>query len=418
LPEKKLKVLLIEDNPGDARLVKEMLAQGRSAAFELESCERLQAGMELLENKGFDVVLTDLNLPDSGGLDTLRRLLSEDFEPPIIVLTGMDDDEAGLKAVEEGAQDYLPKGKVDAGLLERSIRYAIERKRAKEELRRSEEYHRALIENSKDLIIVLDREGSIIYVSPFVDNVLGFKPEEAVGRKIFDFIHPDDRRYAMDVFENASRVPGKPYNIECRVVHRNGSWRYIESIGVNHLDDPDIGGFVINSRHVTERKRLEEQLRNLSLTDELTGLNNRRGFQALAEQYAKIAKRQRRSYCVLFCDLDGLKQINDTLGHPAGNQALEEVADVLRETFRESDIAARFGGDEFVVLVADASPAEMDILLDRLEGKIDERNATGKLPFTLSVSYGLSYFNPSQPESLERIISSADAVMYENKRAK
>jgi len=418
LRAKRLRLLLIEDNAGDARLVREMLAQARSAAFELEVRERLVDGLKVLEEERFDVVLTDLNLPDSSGLNTIEELLSTGLEPPVIVLTGMEDDEAGLRAVEGGAQDYLPKGELSAGLLERSIRYSLERKRAEEELRRSEEYHRALIENSKDLIIVLDREASITFISPYVENVLGYKAEEVMGKNIFEFIHPDDVKYAMNIFENAMRVQGKPYNIECRVVHKNGSWRYIESIGVNHLSNPYIEGLVINSRHVTERKRLEEQLRSLSLTDDLTGLNNRRGFNTLAEQYMKIAKRQKKPFSLLFCDLDGLKEINDTLGHTMGNRALEEVADVLRETFRESDIMARFGGDEFVVLVTDASAGEMESLLGRLRAGVDKRNASGRLPFTLSVSYGIAQFDPAEPEPLERIISQADSRMYESKRAK
>lgn len=670
MQDKLLRVLLIEDNSGDARLIRKMLAEANGISFEVEVCERLRSGMDRLESEEYDVVLTDLNLPDSSGFDTLEKLLSLSFEPPIVVLTGVNDETVGMKAVEEGAQDYLPKGQVNASLLERSIRYAIERRRTREELRRSEEYHRALIEKSKDMIVVLDVNASILFISPFVENVLGYKPEEVIGRNIFEFVHPDDRQSTVEVFENATKVPGKPYSIECRVAHKNGSWRYIESIGVNHLENPYINGVVLNSRHVTERKALEqalsrkekhfrslienaydvtlvmnedgnirfaspyvkqvsgyeaaelegknafayihpddmdeivevftssiqesgmpdymqfrfrhkdgswrmhegvfrnlmrdpavdgmvlnyrdvtehawlvdtlksserhyralienaydavlitdkdgtqrfmnpsvkhvtgyeaeelegnsifeyihpddlpafmrvfsnvirkhgdighaeyrfhhkdgtwraheaacrnllhdpdvagviinyrdigdrklleEELRNLSLTDDLTGLNNRRGFFTLAEQYMKIAKRQKRPFSLLFCDLDGLKQINDTFGHQVGGQALTETADVLRETFRESDILTRIGGDEFVVLATDASRGDMDVILDRLAKNVEKHNADMRRPYKLSISCGISYFDPDEPESLEGMISQADAAMYEQKRDK
>ncbi len=124
-----VKVLLIEDNPGDARLIREMLSEGRGNSFNLECTERLHTGLERLDEGSIDVVLLDLSLPDSQGFETIHRVQEQASEVPIVVLTGLDDESLGMKAVQEGAQDYLVKGKVDANLLVRATHYAIERKK-------------------------------------------------------------------------------------------------------------------------------------------------------------------------------------------------------------------------------------------------------------------------------------------------
>jgi len=144
-----IRVLLIGDNPGDARLIREMLAPGpcpgtraevRSAIFDLECADRLSTGLERLTEGGIDVLLLDLGLPDSRGLDTLGRAYAQAPQVPIIVLTVLDDEALAVKAMREGAQDYLVKGRVDSNLLVRSIRYATERKRAEEPLRQYAEH--------------------------------------------------------------------------------------------------------------------------------------------------------------------------------------------------------------------------------------------------------------------------------------
>ncbi len=136
--EKYIKVLLIEDNPGDARLISEMLAEARGVNFDLECTNRLSPGLKRIGAGGIDVILSDLSLPDSQGLDTFAEVNAQAPSLPIIVLSGLDDEELAVKAVQEGAQDYLVKGQVDSSLLVRSIRYAIERKVTQEQLIQSE----------------------------------------------------------------------------------------------------------------------------------------------------------------------------------------------------------------------------------------------------------------------------------------
>lgn len=136
MTDKSVTVLLIEDNPGDRRLIREMLAEAGNIAFELQYADRLQAAMENLVQNGLDVILLDLGLPDSQGLETLRKVYARATQTPIVVLTGLNDETVGVQAINEGAQDYLIKGQVDTQLLTRTIRYAIERKQAEERERR------------------------------------------------------------------------------------------------------------------------------------------------------------------------------------------------------------------------------------------------------------------------------------------
>jgi len=166
-----------------------------------------------------------------------------------------------------------------------------------------------------------------------------------------------------------------------------------------------------------ERKRLEEEVRSLSLTDELTGLFNRRGFNLLAEQELKLAQRFKRSVMLFFVDLDDLKMINDSLGHAHGDLALKEVATILKETFREADVSARIGGDEFVVLCPDLSVQNADILTKRLQSTLERRNQQRDQPYQLTLSMGSACYDPEVPCKVGELIAQADDLMYIQKQA-
>jgi len=167
---------------------------------------------------------------------------------------------------------------------------------------------------------------------------------------------------------------------------------------------------------VTLRKRYEEEIRTLSNTDELTGLYNRRGFLTLAEQELKRAERTKKGMLFIYADLDGMKTINDTFGHQRGDEALIEAARLLREVFRESDIIARIGGDEFALLVAETPTAYANIVKTRLQRRIAARNASATRPYALSLSVGVAHYDPKRPIPLNKLISRADLAMYAGKR--
>ncbi len=164
--------------------------------------------------------------------------------------------------------------------------------------------------------------------------------------------------------------------------------------------------------------RLQEQLRELSMTDELTGLANRRGFFAFAQQQLKVARRSGERLVLLYADLDNLKAVNDSQGHLAGDRALTDTARIFRETFRDSDIIARMGGDEFAVVVMNASDAGVAAAQSRLRKRIEAHNSLRDGASRLSVSIGISVFDPKKPCSLDELIRKADSRMYDEKQRK
>jgi diguanylate cyclase (GGDEF)-like protein len=169
---------------------------------------------------------------------------------------------------------------------------------------------------------------------------------------------------------------------------------------------------------IQERLKAEAQIRQLSLNDELTGLYNRRGFFLLANQQLKISQRTQMLCCLLFLDLDGLKQINDSLGHQMGDRAIVGTAQLLKQTFRDSDIIARIGGDEFVIFIPVCSH-NTDKCYSQLQANIDRFNQEHNYyPYQLSISVGITQCALNENVSLEQLIEEADKLMYEQKRAK
>jgi PAS domain S-box-containing protein len=218
-----MRVLLIEDNPGDARLIEEMLAEAGNPPIYLEEAGRLDEGLELLARERCDALLLDLGLPDSRGLDTLRRTLSYAPGVPVVVLTGLEDEKVGLEAVKEGAQDYLVKGKVGPELLSRSIHYAVQRKRAQEQLRESEEMYRTLTETSPDAITLADLEGNIIVTSRRTLELHGYEDaDELLGMSSLYLIAPQDRSRAL---ANMSKTlkEGVVRDLEYTMLKKDGS---------------------------------------------------------------------------------------------------------------------------------------------------------------------------------------------------
>ncbi len=171
-------------------------------------------------------------------------------------------------------------------------------------------------------------------------------------------------------------------------------------------------------RYAVERHRLSSALRSLSLIDEMTGLYNRRGFSELAHQHLKLARRTARAVLLVYVDLDDLKTINDSLGHQVGDGALVRVADLLRETFRQSDIIARIGGDEFAVMALEASEENEGQLIKRLKARALEVNEEEDAPYNFSISVGAARFTGEKAVRLEDLLAQVDEAMYQEKWAK
>jgi two-component system cell cycle response regulator len=288
-----VRILLVEDNPGDARLVYEMLEEG-GEEYTLLHVNTLNDALEHLaaHPDDTDVVLLDLSLPDETGLDTLRRTLEVPHSAGIVVMTGLGDDEVGVAAAQAGAQDYLVKGQVDFRALRRALKLALAR-------------------------------------------------------------------------------------------HKRAG-----------------------------------QLESQSLTDDLTGLNNRRGFLVAGEMQVGLARRHKQPIAVLFVDLDGFKRINDRFGHAEGDRALIETANVLKRSMRDSDVKARIGGDEFVGIAINASEQSVAPIRSRLENALKAINRERELPYELTFSVGIFHCPADDDSTVEQLLARADALMYEDKRRK
>src|ERR671915_1796081 len=217
------------------------------------------------------------------------------------------------------------------------IRDVTERKEIEKALEESGERIRTLLQNTSDIITLLESDGTIRYISPAVERITGYSPEEQIGISAFGSVHPDDREQALNTFAEVLKEPGLHPPLEFRVPHKDGSWCYLEHVVNNLLDDPAVRGVVVNSWDVTERKALVEQLSYQAFHDLLTGLPNRALFMDRLEHALTRANRRDSKVAVLFTDLDNFKVINDSLGHAAGDQLLKAVAERLKAPLRPED---------------------------------------------------------------------------------
>ncbi|MCX8022463.1 MAG: diguanylate cyclase [Syntrophorhabdaceae bacterium] len=271
------------------------------------------------------------------------------------------------------------------------------------------------------MLLVLDRNGNISLINRKGCEILGYNNEELIGKNWFEVCLPEeDGEKIKGVFISIMEGRIEGYRqFENRVKTRSGEMRIISWNNTLLRDESgQITGTLSSGEDITEKKRLEEALKAMSITDELTGLYNRRGFITLSERQLKIAERARNKMLLFFIDLDGMKWINDTLGHKAGDEALIATAQILRETFRESDIVARVGGDEFVVLAVDTRMTSADKLYRRIKEKVKKYNSERNGPYNLSLSVGYSHFGPDKPKRLDELMEEADRMMYEEKKGK
>lgn len=255
---KPIRVLLIEDNPADARLLREMLAEMDGVPFDLERVDRLSAGLERLSSDGIDVVLLDLTLPDSRGLDTFRQVQANAPQVPITVLSGLDDSTVAVQAVRDGAQDYLVKGQIDSSLLVRAIRYAIERKRAEEALRESLQFSSSLLGNSPHPIVVINPDTSIRYANPALEELTGFAAAELTGEKAPYPWWTEEARQSDVMGQDAEAVE---VVTEQSFRRKNGERFWVEITSTPVVVDGELKYRLANWVDITERKRAEEEIR-------------------------------------------------------------------------------------------------------------------------------------------------------------
>ena len=258
MPSRPLRVLLVDDDSEYATYVAKEL---ESAPLEIVRADSLDSACRAIASERFDAILLDLGLPDSRGLETVARVSDASPDVPIVVLTSEPDDSMGVQSVQRGADDYLPKQTTRGDDLVRSLRYARERAAMRRSLRNREARFRALVENSYDAITLVDERYYIVYDSRSVERVTGFTPEERLGHRVDEFLHPDDVPDIAERFFYSLAHPDEVIRVEFRYLHKDGAYRWGEAIGVNRLNDPAVQAVVINHRDISDRLAMEQRLR-------------------------------------------------------------------------------------------------------------------------------------------------------------
>ena len=255
---KTVRVLVIDDDTDDYLILKVMLSGSKNAKFELERVASYETAMGKMEQGLHDICLLDYRLEGKNGLDFLREANRKGFLTPVIFLTGQGDIDVDIEAMQLGASDYLCKNKIDKDMLERAIRYALERRKAEKQLRRSEEFFRAVLENALDGVAIIEPGGNIRYASPSLKTILGYEPVEKANSSVFDLVHPENIPRLKDFLHQLLHSPGLVLTGEFQARHKDGSWRVMETAGKSHFfTNPDFRGVVINYRDVTDRQKAQ-----------------------------------------------------------------------------------------------------------------------------------------------------------------
>ncbi len=452
MAEYPLRVLLIEDDENDYILTRRMLSKVRDHTFDLNWVPTYAAALETLSAAVWDAVLLDYRLGARDGLELLRTAVANGCEYPIIFLTGLGSYEVDVEAMKAGAADFLVKDQLSPVLLERAIRYAIERKQAAEalrqardqleqrvqertqelaqavdglqaeiaermrverELRDSEERFRQIAENITEVLWMRDAvNDQTLYVSPRYKALFGLPPDTLYQdpRSLWKVLHPEDRERIMLAWPQQMRGA---YDEECRIIRPDGQVRWVRD---RAFPIRDSGGKVYRivgiTEDITERKEAEARLRYILNHDVLTGLYNRFYFE---EELVRLERGRKFPVSVMSVDVDGLKQVNDRLGHALGDELLRAAAQVLRAAFRNEDLVARIGGDEYVVLLPGAGDEVAQKALARVKDNVAayNQNAPG-LPLSLSIGVATG----EKGCALAAVVREADRRMYQDKTAR
>ena len=416
-----LRILMVEDNPGDAFLIRTLLAKEPGADRALELCARLAPALEIVAQGGVDLVLLDFSLPDSSGLESFRILHARHPEVPVIVLTSLDDDALAAQAVAEGAQDYLVKRDVDGRLLARAIRYAIARHRTERALRASEERYALAVEGANDGLWDWQVQSGAVYLSPRWRALLGQAVGEGDGgfEGWLELVAEEDRGRFRAALTAHLQSDDPHFVLEHRMRHRNGDsiWVLTRGVAVRGADGR-VTRMAGSHSDITERKLAEQRLLHDAFHDGLTGLANRTLFlDRLAVALAARRRGQGSPFALLFLDLDRFKTVNDSLGHSAGDQLLMAIARRLERVVRPGDTVARLGGDEFAILVGRVQNAAAAAhVAERLQTALGDPFEVAGTEVFVTASSGIA-LGDGEAIDAEGMLRDADLAMYRAKAA-
>ncbi len=414
--------LLIEDNPGDARLLREMFSEQGLHAATFTHVASMGAAEKHIAELAVDIILLDLGLPDAQGLEGVRRIRAAAPRVPLVVLTGLDDESVAAKALQEGAQDYLIKGQIDARGLLRALRYAIERKTMEDALFVEKERAQVTLNCIGDAVICTEILGRISFLNLVAEKMTGWTWKEANGRPMAEVLRILDAQSRETIPNPMEMIAGRNLSAHlpanCVLIRRDGFEIPIEdSVAPIRDREGRAAGAVIVFRDVSAARIMALQVTHLAQHDFLTQLPNRLLLNDRVDQAITLASRHLKRVAVLFLDLDGFKHINDSLGHPIGDKLLQSVAKRLVDCVRASDTVSRQGGDEFVVLLSEVEQMEdAAITARRMLGAVAEAHSIDKHDLHITTSIGVSVY-PDDGFDAETLVKNADTAMYQAKES-
>jgi len=410
-----LAILLVDDNPADAALTQEMLADSGGRPWQVhrvEVADSLQAACARVAAERFDVVLLDLNLPDSHGPETVQAWLEGPAVRPLIALTGEGGWETGSTTIQYGAQDFLPKDELTPELISRTVQQALERWKLERE-------HRILAAafQTGQATMITDASGRIQRVNAAFTAITGYSEAEVVGndpRLMGSGLHDSDFFHAVWVeLEQEGSWQGEVWNR-----HKTGRllpvWQTIAAV----TDQSGAVEHYVSVFHdISEQKRLEDEMAWLAATDPLTGLANRRRFLKAAREEVAGAPSHGQGVSLIMLDVDHFKVINDTHGHESGDLALTALSEILTRNLREEELVGRIGGEEFAVLLPGTDPRRAAAVAERLRSLVAETAIHGTdTTFQLTISLGIAAWRGPH-ETVDRLLARADEELYAAKQA-
>ena len=409
-----IRVLLVEDEDGDAYLVKSALKSTEKINFEITWVESLALAKKALASVHFDIILLDLSLPDSEGLHTIEIAQRVAIDIPIIILTGRADTDFALMALKAGVCDYMVKGDFGFNGLERTIRYSL--------LRVEMETHNKLLVSALNAagnaIMITDKDTNIKWANPAFSRLTGYSLEEAIGYKPSELLKSGAQNAQFYNVMWKRLLAGKHFRGELINKRKNGEL-YHEELNITPVknNQGEITNFIGIKENISKRKATEEMLHKLASTDSLTGLFNRRVFLERLTQESERISRVGGVATLLMLDLDFFKFVNDSYGHATGDEVLRRFAAVLQKNSRNIDVPARLGGEEFAVLLTSTDRNEAMMVAERLRKQVAEieiNHPKGLVQITVSIGAAALFVGDTTSQI---VFNRADTAMYNAKES-
>ena len=408
------KILILDDDENDYLLVEDMLRRIYGNGISIDWANDSATANGMIGKDGYDVCLIDYYLSDgSNGLEWVKSLISTmGIEcPPLIMLTGIGSYEnIDLSASESGVSDFIAKSELTARILEHSIRYAMQNRRMLREVLRYETRFHLFFDHAYEGIMLLDKDGRVLQANHSAELMFCCEKGTMEGLYINQLINDFSLEY--NLLNNQIAAQEMPPVME-RMTGKDQLGRTLDvEVGINMAKAGNEIFYSASLIDIQHHLAQQEELARLAHTDPLTGLMNRRQFRLLADQEFSRAMRTYHQLFMMMLDIDHFKRVNDTHGHDVGDQALIAIAEVLRNGVRSMDILARWGGEEFLVLLPETNMAGATLIAERIRQQVSQIELS-KIPEGLSISIGLCEAKPGT--ELKTATSLADQALYQAK---